>query len=155
MFEGRLPAKRDMAMALAIIALALFGHAAYIHGVQPDVPYMDSMRMLVYQQAWRDGTMSLFDLWEPGSTHHGLLAPMLLWANVSFFGLDARLANYVTGWVIAAICVIAAFAFLSDRRTAPPTGAAPRKLPSVLAIVLLVLLFFSLAGFQLMTLELG
>ena len=76
--------------------------------------------MLVYQQAWRDGTMSLFDLWEPESTHHGLLAPMLLWANVSFFGLDARLANYVTGWVIASICVIVA-------STSSPIAATRRR----------------------------
>ena len=111
--------------------------------------------MLVYQQAWRDGTMSLFGIWEMGSNHHGLVAPMLLWANVSFFGLDARLANYATGWVIAAICAIASYAFLADRQAATTTGAAPRMFPRAIGVVLIALLFFSLAGYQLMTLELG
>ena len=155
MTAGRSIAMRDLAMALAIIAIALFGHAAYIHAVQPDVPYMDSLRMLVYQQEWRDGKRSLFGIWEMGSNHHGLVAPTLLWANVSFFGLDARLANYATGWVIAAICAIASYAFLADRQAATTTGAAPRMLPSVIGVGLIALLFFSLAGYQLMTLELG
>ena len=142
-------------MALAIIAIALLGHAAYIHVVQPDAPYMDSVRMLVSLQAWRDGTMSLFDLWEPGGAHHRLLDPMLLLANVTFFHLDVRLATYVTGWVIALTCALVAFDFLADRRTAPPTGRAQHTLPYVLAVVVLVLLFFSLAGFQLILMELG
>lgn len=156
MIRTGFPAWREMAMALAFVALALIGHHAYIQAVQPDVPYMDSMRMLVFQQAWRDGTMSLYDLWEPGSAHHGLIGQMLLWANVALFDLDAKLANLATGWVIAVVCLVVARAFLLDRRGPRPIDAkAPGSLPLALALALLVMLLFSWAGFELLTLELG
>lgn len=156
MLEGRLPAPRELAMTLVVVAIAIAVHTWYIHLTQPDVPYMDTMRMLVYQQAWREGTYTLFDLWEPKSAHHTLLAPMLLAANVHWFGLDARLATLVNGWVIGTVFVMIGLAFLADRRAPVPVDARRMQwLPRMAAIGLFAMLLFSWAGFELLTLELG
>lgn len=156
MNRSRLPAPGDTVLALACLALALLAHNLYVTLVQPDVPYMDTMRMLVLQDAWRRGEMTWWDLWEPAAAHHGLISPLYLLANVEWFRLDSELASRTTGWVIAAVCGATMWTFLLDRKRAlVPAYGSTDTVARFVAIALLPALFFSWAGFEVITLDLG
>lgn len=139
--------------ATLAILLGLVVHATYLARVGADAVYMDTLRLLWQWSEFRQGNLSLLQLWgQQGSPHSGLLFQALLAANAAWFGLDALLANRATGLVIAAVAALLCAAYLSDARRmqAPPSAI-------VVAVVVLAVtgLCFSLSGFELLTLDLG
>lgn len=141
-----------MFVALAIL-LGLVVHATYLARAGADAVYMDTLRLLWQWSEFRQGNLSLLQLWgQQGSPHSGLLFQALLAANAAWFGLDALLANRATGLVIAAVAALLCAAYLSDARRmqVPPSRI-------VVAVVVLAVtgLCFSLSGFELLTLDLG
>lgn len=138
-------------LGLVAIVAVLCVHQAYLTAVHPAVPYMDTLRLLTQQEAWLTGHLSLYDIWG-GTAHRGLVSNALLLANTSWFGLDALLANRMTGVVVALCASWVAFEFLRDR-AADPHGAPPALV--IATIALFALLLSSWAGFETLLLELG
>lgn len=145
-----------MAAAVAVSA-ALVVHQRYVALVHPDVPYMDSLRLLYHLDLWEAGRMRLLDMWGFGtSSHRGLVTQAFLFANMHGFGLDALLANRATGFVIATVSALLAFAFARDAmRAAAGQWTRARRAVALLTVALLAVLGFSFAGFELLTLDLG
>lgn len=141
-----------MVFAALAILLGLALHAAYLARAGADAVYMDTLRLLWQWSEFRQGNLSLLQLWgQQGSPHSGLLFQSLLAANAKWFGLDALLANRAAGVVIAVVAMLLCVAYLSDVRRA---GALSRGW--VVVVILVVTgLCFSLSGFELLTLDLG
>lgn len=138
---------------LLAAALGLFGHALYITRAGADAVYMDSLRLLWQWFEVRQGRMSWLAFWgQYGSPHSGLLTQVLLAANATWFGLDAQLANRLTGVAIAAVALLLGMAYAADLRRA---GRARATGLAVTVALVLVALCFSLSGFELLTLDMG
>lgn len=138
--------------ALAIL-LGLVLHAAYLARAGADAVYMDTLRLLWQWSEFRQGSLSLLQLWgQQGSPHSGLLFQSLLAANAAWFGLDALLANQATGFVIAAAATLLCATYLSDARRAE---ASSSRAWAAVVVLVVTCLCFSLSGFELLTLDLG
>ena len=142
-----------MSVATLAVGLGLAVHAAYIDRAGANAVYMDTLRLLWQWSEFRDGNLSLLALWgQGGGAHSGLLFQSVLAANVSWFGLDPLLANRSTGGVMAVVALLLLASYAIDLRR------SDRNVP-VLSQVMVILavagLCFSLAGFELMTLDLG
>jgi len=138
--------------ALAIL-LGLALHAAYLARAGADAVYMDTLRLLWQWSEFRQGNLSLLQLWgQQGSPHSGLLFQSLLAANAKWFDLDALLANRATGAVIAVVAMLFCTAYSSDARRA---GASSSRGWAAVVILVVTGLCFSLSGFELLTLDLG
>lgn len=149
----RLLQARLLAVVLLVcVALGLVVHQAYIARTGADAPYMDTLRLLGHLVRYRDGGMSLLELWaQGGSAHSGLIFQAILAANASWFDLDVLLANRLTGIVIALVALLLGGSYLADLRR---VAAVPPALP-ILVIIAATGLAFSLSGFELLTLDLG
>lgn len=135
------------------VAFGLLVHALYIARAGADAVYMDSLRLLWQWSEVQQGRMSWLAFWgQHGSPHSGLLTQLLLAANATWFGLDAQLANRLTGLVIAAVALLLGLAYAQDLRRA---GRAHATALAMLVALLLVALCFSLSGFELLTLDMG
>ncbi len=142
-----------LSVATLAVGLGLAVHAAYIDRAGANAVYMDTLRLLWQWSEFRDGNLSLLALWgQGGGAHSGLLFQSVLAANVSWFGLDPLLANRSTGVVMAVVALLLLASYAIDLRR------SDRNVP-VLSQVMVILavagLCFSLAGFELMTLDLG
>lgn len=135
------------------VALGLLGHALYITRAGADAVYMDSLRLLWQWFEVTQGRMSWLAFWgQHGSPHSGLLTQALLAGNTAWFGLDAQLANRMTGVVIAAVTLLLGQAYVADLRRA---GGAHATALVVVVVLVLAGLCFSLSGFELLTLDMG
>lgn len=144
-----------VAILVAVMAMLVL-HQAYVTRVQPDVLYMDSLRLLTHLHEWREGRMSLVDMWGVGtSAHRGLVTQAFLLANVSWFDLDVELANRATGAVIAAVGTALGACFVLDAQAVSARRDAVARMAVAGLAMLFAVLGFSLAGFELLTLDLG
>lgn len=122
----------------------------YVTCVHPDVAYMDTLRLLHQNQAYSEGRLSLFDLWNQGQ-HRGLLFQALLALNVRWLDLDVLLADRLTPLMIVLQAGLLCLAF---RRELPRPGAGVAWAGPGFYLVCAALLC-SLAGWELYILDLG
>ncbi|NIK01939.1 hypothetical protein FHR53_001300 [Xanthomonas arboricola] len=138
--------------AFLVSVAFVFFHQIYISRAGPNAVYMDSLRMLHQWYEWRAGNITFHEYWNQGS-HRGFVFQAILGLNAEFFSLDPLLANRLTGFLIAISAFLVAFGALS-------TLPIEKKLVNFrahifFAIFLSGALFFSLAGFEVLTLDLG
>jgi hypothetical protein len=140
-----------------VLLLILLGfealHQLFVGRAHPDAVYMDTLRLVSQLQDWREGAMSLFDFWQQGSSHRGLINQAFLFANVKLFSLDVMLANRMTGVAILAVVSIIVLAFLRTTSRAPAT--LHRSFVRCAVTVLITAQCFSWAGVEVLTLDLG
>ncbi|MBB6339281.1 hypothetical protein FHR59_003571 [Xanthomonas arboricola] len=132
--------------------LFLFFHQFYIFKVHPDAVYMDSLRLLHQWYDWRSGRITFHEYWNQGS-HRGFVFQAILGLNVKLFALDPLLANRLTGYLIAVSSFLVAFGAL--RMLLSEMRLVYRPAYVYAAIILSGAIFFSLAGFEVLTLDLG
>ncbi|WP_434989082.1 hypothetical protein [Xanthomonas melonis] len=137
--------------SLVSVAFFVF-HQTYISRADPNAVYMDSLRMLHQWYDWRAGNIKFLEYWNQGS-HRGFVFQAILGLNAKFFSLDPLLANRLTGFLIAMASLLVTFGALN---TLPAEKRyANFRAYIILAIVLSGAVFFSLAGFEVLTLDLG
>lgn len=143
-------------ISLIVILLLASAHQYYLSVVQPDVPYMDTLRLIFQLDDWQTGNSTLYQLWADHAAHRGLIMETLLLANMELFGLDIALANRLTGIVILACSAFLVSVFLRDRSNAATRAYARADwLVLTTTAILLGALGFGLSGFELLTLDLG
>jgi hypothetical protein len=131
--------------------LGLIAYQAYIYISSPQVPFMDTMRLLTQLEDIITGESSWFAIYGAGE-HRGLIYPFITLIEWLFWRVDARVTTVVTGFIVVATFFIAAKAVLSSlEKSSSFKGGA------VLTAVILLssLIFVSPAGFELWTLDLG
>jgi len=140
--------------ALAAVTLVGFAlHQVYLTRAGADAVYMDTLRLLWQLSEFHEGRLSLLELWgQHGGAHSGLLFQVLLATNASLFGLDALLANRITGVVIGLVALLLGTGYLQDLKT---TKRRPPAVVPILVVVTATWLCFSLSGYELLTLDLG
>ncbi|WP_225042333.1 hypothetical protein [Xanthomonas campestris] len=150
----RIPVNSNGFLILAFFVSVsfLFFHQIYISRADPNAIYMDSLRLLHQWYDWRAGNIKFHEYWNQGS-HRGFVFQAILGLNVEFFSLDPLLANRLTGFLIAVSSLLVSFGALN-------TLSAERKWGDLRAyiffsIILSGAIFFSLAGFEVLTLDLG
>lgn len=144
------------AITFAAIAAVAAMHQHYVSVIAPDVPYMDTLRLLFQIDDWQAGRTTLYQLWADHAAHRGLIMEAVLVANMALFDLDIELANRLTGAVILCCAILLASAFLRDREArATRTYAGADWLVLGSAAITLGVLGFGLSGFELLTLDLG
>jgi hypothetical protein len=143
-------------ISLTVTLLLASAHQYYLSVVQPDVPYMDTLRLIFQVDDWQTGKSTLYQLWADHAAHRGLVMETLLIANMEIFGLDVELANRLTGIVILACSAFLVSIFLRDCSSAATrTHSRADWLVITTAAILLGALGFGLSGFELLTLDLG
>lgn len=135
--------------AASMLLLAV--HHLYIIRTWPDSIYMDSLRLLHQLSDVASGERTVFDLWAAGG-HHGLITQLFLAANVHLFGLNAVLANMLTGPVILAVGILFLFGYSVDWTR---TEGQSSGLHYVTTGLLLLGISLSFVGFELLTLDMG
>lgn len=150
-------AARAMAILLAICVVAFCClHVLYLQRAMPDVPYMDTLRVLALLAGWEQGRVALTELWGLGSAHQGLINQFLIYANVELLHYNALWANRLTTLAIALVALLIGLDVVADyRKTAGPTIRAGWLLAWVIFLVLIPVQLFSGAGYELFTLDLG
>ncbi|MGB4466974.1 MAG: hypothetical protein WBI41_02835 [Azovibrio sp.] len=150
-------AARAMAILLAICVAAFCClHVLYLQRAMPDVPYMDTLRVLALLAGWEQGRVSLPELWGLGSAHQGLINQFLIYANVELLHYNALWANRLTTLAIALVALLIGLDVVADyRKTAGPTIRAGWRFAWVIFLVLIPVQLFSGAGYELFTLDLG
>lgn len=144
------------AITLAVILFLTAMHQYYVSTIAPDVPYMDTLRLIFQIDDWQAGKSTLFQLWGGHAAHRGLIMQAVLLTNIGLFDLDIGLANRLTGVVILSCSALLVSTFLRDRRALavrPYTRTDWLVLTS--AAIVLGAVGFGLAGFELLTLDLG
>ncbi|MEN5119090.1 hypothetical protein ABE488_17430 [Luteimonas sp. TWI662] len=149
------PASKLVAIGLLSIVVLSIVHQVLLTRAAPDVPYMDSLRLLAQLQDWRIGLLSTLEFWGQGSAHRGFVNQAFLLANVDFFGLDIMLANRLTAVVILAVSLVLVLAWGRDVRTQDVAPSRMAKIVLALTTVAVAGLCFSWAGVELLTLDLG
>lgn len=138
---------------LVAVALGFALHQVYLTRVGADAVYMDTLRLLWQLSEFHEGRLSLLELWgQHGGAHSGLLFQGLLAANVGLFGLDALLANRLTGVVIGLVALLLAAGYIQDLKA---TRRLPPAVVPILVVVTTTWLCFSFSGYELLTLDLG
>lgn len=127
----------------------------YLSRANPDALYMDSLRLLAQLQQWEAGRLSTLDFWGQASAHRGFVNQAFLFANVHLFNLDVLLANRLTAFVIAALSLGLVSAWCRDARTMAVTEQRSLGALEMTVTLVFAVLFFSWAGYELLTLDLG
>jgi len=145
-----------LAPAAILVALSLLGFAAYyvfIDALQPQVPYMDSLRFLQYYDEYQRGVTALGATWNQGD-HRGLLMQLLVYLNAAIFGLNVWYAVLLSGLVLLATVAMLggeAWYSLADLQMAPR-----KKLTLYFWLCLIISIgTFSFANWELFTLDFG
>lgn len=139
----------------AVLAVLAWHYLRYLLVVRPDVAYMDTLRLLIFYDEIKTGSRSLFEVWAVGA-HRGLISQALLHLNADLFGLNILGANAMSGVVLALTAVTVWICIVKDARLAICSAEHVLDRWSGLALALVVLFaMFSLASFELFTLDLG
>jgi hypothetical protein len=140
---------------VSVVVLFAWLHQIYVTRAHPDAVYMDSLRLVYQLEQWRQGQLSFLQLWGMGAEHQGFINPILLLLNVRYFSFDVMLSNRLTGVVVALVAMVVLlnfnFRIWKSSKEFPGTLLAVR----VGISVLLTMICFSWAGFELFTLDLG
>ncbi|PJK14675.1 hypothetical protein CO613_04125 [Lysobacteraceae bacterium NML07-0707] len=131
------------------VAVCVFYHHGYVGIVTPDVAYMDTLRLITYYDEMERGNISIRDVWATGA-HRGLIAQFILNSNVEIFNLDILLANLASGWVICATAIMIAIVY-----TLGGEDKIRMRLRDLLFFLILLISMYSLASFEVMTLDFG
>lgn len=134
-------------LALAFLA----AHTVYVVTIGADVAYMDSLRYIGYyfERPWDGVAWARF--WNQGD-HHGLISQLVLWLNIRVLGMNVLVVNVLTGFVLLGTALVL---FASYLRFARIRGQSPGAARALLVLAAMLSIVFSLAGFELYTLDLG
>lgn len=140
------------AITLPVVVLFACLHQLYVTRAHPDAVFMDSLRLVYQMDQWRHGHLPFLRFWGLGAEHQGFINQSLLFLNVKYFSFDVMLANRLTGVVVA---LASAIVLLIFNRTTSEKISIPLLTARVGISLLIAILFFSWAGFELFTLDLG
>lgn len=144
--------------ALLVIWVTAFCclHALYLQRAMPEVPYMDSLRVLVLLAGWEQGQVALSELWGLGSAHQGLINQVLIYADAELLDYNALWANRLTALAIALVALAIGREVIADYRdTARAIIRGSWRWAWAIFLVLIPVQLFSGAGYELFTLDLG
>lgn len=140
---------------LVVVAGLLVLHQLYLLRAMPVAPYMDTLRVIALLDGWEQGRVALSQLWGVGSAHQGLVNEAFIYANIKLLHYDALWASRLTGVAIALSSLTLGLAGLFWLRREPEPSSLWRGLGCLLFCMLIPVLLFSGAGFELLTLDLG
>lgn len=140
-----------LCLGVGLAMLFLAAHTVYVVTIRPDVVYMDSLRYVNYyfERPW--GAEDIARFWNQGD-HRGLLSQLVLWLNIRVLGMDVLVANVLTGFVLLWTSLVLLRSYLRFD-AALGTEFSGRRI--FLAWMAFLFIIFSLAGFELYTLDLG
>jgi len=149
-----LPAPRTSPLLTqSLLALmALTGFALYMDRLHPEVVFMDSLRFLAYFDDSERGLASLLSTWNQNE-HRGLAAQLAVYLNARYFGLAVYGATLLSGIALAATAIL--LGREQHRSLAMPAGDRSRGIAYVGLAALTFFAIFSLANWELYSLDFG
>ena len=142
-------------ISLSVTSLFAWFHQIYVNRAHPDAVYMDSLRLVYQLQEWRQGHLSFWKLWGVGAEHQGFINQAILLLNIKFLSYDVLFANRMTGAVVALMVVVLLLNFNSTLRRGFAGLPGTVLMARIGVSVIIALICFSWAGFELFTLDLG
>ena len=135
------------------LMLSLVLHQWYVALASPQVPYMDTMMLLVQIDKILTGEISWLDAYGSGE-HRGLIYPFVTFTEWIFWGLDSSITTALTGVVVASTFFYWLSAFLTAQENAA-NGRNTHEISVLIFCLLTAVIFVSPASFELWTLDLG
>jgi hypothetical protein len=144
--------KCHLVLLLIFTTLSLLIFYKYMYVLHPEVAFMDTLRFLTYFENSERGTASLFSTWSQGE-HRGYLPQIFVYLNAKFFKFDVFGATLSSGIVLALTGMLLG---LEQYRTLFTKDQQIFSwLPFISIVVFTYFALFSLANWELYSLDVG